>query len=76
MAAEMLTVDWRGRRYRYHMVWLCQSRSLRGRGRQFHRQEEGRGTCDEGALSMILASSHSARAEGFGKTARVMAALR
>ena len=47
MAAEMLTVDWRRRRCpRRHLVWLCQSRSLRGRGLQFHRQEGGRGPSD------------------------------
>ena len=47
MAAEIRTSDWRGRRChpRHHLVWL--SRSLRGRGRQFHRQEGG-GPDDEG----------------------------
>ena len=43
MAAKMLTVDWRGRPcHRRHLVWLCQSLSLRGSGRQVHRQEGGR----------------------------------
>ena len=42
MAAEIRTIDWRGRRYhRRHLVWLCRSRSLRGRDRRCHRQEGG-----------------------------------
>ena len=45
MAAEMLTVDWRGRRYHHRrQVWPCLSRSLRGRGPQFHHREEERGS--------------------------------
>ena len=40
MTAQMRTTDWRGRRcHRRHLVLLCQSRSLRGRGLKFHRQE-------------------------------------
>ena len=47
MAAETRTVHRRGRRCRrHHLVRLCQSWILHGRGRQFHRQEEGRGPSD------------------------------
>ena len=50
LAAEMRTVDWRGRRcHRRHPVWLCQSPSLHSRGRQAHRQEERRGPSDAGS---------------------------
>ena len=61
---------------RHRQELLCQSQSRRGRGRQAHRQ--GRGTRHQWcrALSMMPAKSHSALAEGFGRTAREMAALR
>ena len=41
MAVEIRTVDWRWRRSRRrrHLVLLCQSRNLHGRGRQVHRPE-------------------------------------
>ena len=52
MVAEMRTVDWRGRRCHCHLlVELCQSRSLRGRGHPFHRQEGDVAPVMEGSIN-------------------------
>ena len=72
MAARTQTVDWQRKQYRgrhRRLVWPCLSLGLRDRCDQSHRQECFR------ALSMIPARSHSAPPGGFGRTARVMAAL-
>ena len=72
MAAQTQTHSWREMQCRRHrLVLLCQSRSRYGRGRRVHRQEWRHVPSDAG-----LAKSRSARADGFGRTARAMAALR
>ena len=76
MATQIHTCGSLGRQcHRRRQVLLCQSQSRRGCGRRARRRERGR-VLSGAEPSTMPAKSHSALAEGFGRTAHAMAALR